>query len=394
MKVMEKENKNILYSVLGISFLILAIFLFRVLNHGLGITGDEIKYDITGQVGDFIGGVIGTIFSGAGFYFLYVTLVEQRKSFEHESFETRFFELIRFHKENVNEMKYNKIKNTDANPLEGKKVFNAVYEEFCECLAEVKRFCKIYETEDYVRDEYKPFLINLIKNNQLKADINELALIDITYSIIYFGVGKEGEMILRTNFLLKYKDDFYYRLLKFIQLKPNRGYKENFRAWEKFKDIDIKKLKIEFELIGKNKKNNDFKYDIDGFNIMENYKKMKYYGGHQHRLGHYFRHLFQTYKFLILQENLSSDEKYFFGKTLRAQLSNYEQSVIFINSISSFGYSWELNPEKNKKGNSLKMITTFQLIKNVTGRRVLDVNYKDFYKNIKFEFENINYEQR
>ena len=108
---MDKSNKNILYAVLGISLIVLAIFMFRVLNNGLNITSDEIKYDVTGQVGDFIGGVIGTIFSGAGFYFLYVTLVEQRKSFEHESFETRFFELIRLHKENVNEMKYNKIKN-------------------------------------------------------------------------------------------------------------------------------------------------------------------------------------------------------------------------------------------------------------------------------------------
>ena len=73
-------------------------------------------------------------------------------------------------------------------------------------------------------------------------------------------------------------------------------------------------------------------------------------------------------------------------------MSNYEQSILFINSISSFGYSWELNPEKDKNGNLLKMITTFQLIKNVTGRRVLDVNYKDFYNKIKFEFEDIKYE--
>ena len=108
---MEKENKNILYGVLGFSLLILAVFLFRILNNGLGITGDDIKYDVTGQVGDFIGGIIGTVFSGAGFYFLYVTLVEQRKAgvnqkdaFEKERFETRFFELIRLHKENVNEM--------------------------------------------------------------------------------------------------------------------------------------------------------------------------------------------------------------------------------------------------------------------------------------------------
>lgn len=394
---MSKNMKNdssryILYLVLGVSFIILAVFMYRVISHGLNITSDNIKYDVTGQVGDFIGGVIGTIFSGAGFYFLYVTLVEQRKAFEKERFEAKFFDLIKLHKENVSEMRYTKVE--DSVRFEGRKVFNAIHKDFSDCLSEVKRFCKIYNNEDYVRENYKPFLEKLIYINKLKVDINELALIDVTYSIIYFGVGKEGEILLRNNFLMKYKADFYYKLLKFIQLKPNRACTGNFNIWEKFKELEIKDLKENFELIFRNKKSKNYFHYINGFNIMDNYIKMKYYGGHQHRLGHYFRHLFQTYKFLILQENLNDDEKYFFGKTLRAQLSNYEQTLIFINSISSFGYNWELNPEKDKKGNKLKMITTFQLIKNVTGRRVLDLNYKDFYKKINFEFENISSEQQ
>lgn len=386
------KNKIVFIITLIVSLIICFIFFTRLYNHNLTFWSDEIKYDVTGQVGDFIGGVIGTIFSGAGFYFLYVTLVEQRKAFEKERFEAKFFDLIKLHKENVSEMRYTKVK--DSIPLEGRKVFNAIQKEFSDCLSEVKRFCKIYESEDYVRDNYKPFLEKIIINNKLKVDVNELALIDITYSILYFGVGKEGEKLLRNNFLMKYKDDFYYKLLKFIQLKPNRGYGNHFKAWENFKDLEVAELKKNFEIISRNKKNKKFIHLIKGFNIMVNFNKIKYYGGHQHRLGHYFRHLFQTYKFLILQENLNDEEKYFFGKTLRAQLSNYEQTLIFINSISSFGYNWELNPEKDKKGNLLKMITTFQLIKNVTGRRVLDLNYSDFYKKINFEFENIGNEQQ
>ena len=42
---------------------------------------------------------------------------------------------------------------------------------------------------------------------------------------------------------------------------------------------------------------------------MENYGKLKFYGGHQHRLGHYFRHLFQTYKFLSVQTNIDENDK-------------------------------------------------------------------------------------
>ena len=81
------KNKNIFIITILISVIICLIFFIRLYNHNLTFWSDNIKYDVTGQVGDFIGGVIGTIFSGAGFYFLYVTLVEQRKAFVKERFE-------------------------------------------------------------------------------------------------------------------------------------------------------------------------------------------------------------------------------------------------------------------------------------------------------------------
>ncbi|MCL1666712.1 hypothetical protein M2T82_01420 [Elizabethkingia ursingii] len=130
---MNKNNQNVFYTALGVSLLITIVFIIRIVTNGLNFYGSEIKYDVTGQVGDFIGGVIGTVLSGAGFYFLYMTLLEQKKAiddqkdaFERERFESKFFELIRLHKENVNEMSYNKIKNTNDNAIEGRKVFNII----------------------------------------------------------------------------------------------------------------------------------------------------------------------------------------------------------------------------------------------------------------------------
>ena len=75
---------------------------------------------------------------------------------------------------------------------------------------------------------------------------------------------------------------------------------------------------------------------------------VKYYGGHQHRLGHYFRHLFQAAQYVNNQNRLDKKGKYFYMKTLRAQLSTYEQEVLFINSLSFLGMSWELFPEYKK----------------------------------------------
>lgn len=59
-------------------------------------------------------------------------------------------------------------------------------------------------------------------------------------------------------------------------------------------------------------------------------------------LGHYFRHIFQTIKFIDeFDDNLLNiQSKYSYAKNLRAQLSNYEQILLYFNTISPFGTPW------------------------------------------------------
>lgn len=118
----------------------------------------------------------------------------------------------------------------------------------------------------------------------------------------------------------------------------------------------------------------------------------KYYGGHQHRLGHYFRHLFQSYKFLSGQK-FNDREKYFYGKILRAQLSTYEQCIFFINSLSSLGFKWEYDPEKTISASNERtdLITFYNLIKNVPGQHFLDLLYKSYYPKVQYESNEFNW---
>ena len=102
-----------------------------------------------------------------------------------------------------------------------------------------------------------------------------------------------------------------------------------------------------------------------------------YYNGHQHRLSHYFRHLFQSYKYLNSQKNLPEKEKYFYAKMLRAQLSTYEQALLFVNSLSSSGMNWELDSTE-------KLITKFNLIKNLPDYLLPKINYKRYYPAVKY----------
>ena len=69
---------------------------------------------------------------------------------------------------------------------------------------------------------------------------------------------------------------------------------------------------------------------------------MKYipFSGHNSRLGHYFRHLYQTVKYVVEQDNEVIKDKYGYIKIIRAQLSNYEQVLLYYNAISVFGKPW------------------------------------------------------
>lgn len=388
------SDKKILINILGVSILLLIIFLIKICFNGFWIWGGELAFAETGQFGDFVGGVIGTIFSGAGFYFLYVTLMEQRKvgesqkeAFEKERFESKFYDLIKLYRDNVSDQNYTKYGRKKFERFEGRKVFRLIHKEFEECYTEVKRFCKITKQYDFILDKQKLKIDEIKRNNNLKIDYLEFALVDIAFSIVYFGVARDSEAYLSNKFSKKYKNDFYYKLIKFIQLKPKREKKKYFKAWELFRNNNTEINKPIFEEIYLNRRKKDYVYIINNVNIFRNYSFDKYYGGHQHRLGHYYRHLFQSYKFLHSQKILSNDDKYFYGKTFRAQLSTYEQSLLFINSISSLGTKWDLEPEIDENKIIYKLISTYHLIKNVPGRKLLNISYKRFYPKVKFEFE-------
>ena len=84
--------------------------------------------------------------------------------------------------------------------------------------------------------------------------------------------------------------------------------------------------------------------------------------GLQFALGHYYRHLFQTVNYINNSSKiLNYKKKYFYIKTLRSQLSTYEQMLLYINSISRLGEVWELDQDDENK----KLITKFNLIKNI-----------------------------
>ena len=81
----------------------------------------------------------------------------------------------------------------------------------------------------------------------------------------------------------------------------------------------------------------------------------KLFGGHQTRLGHYYRHLYHTIKMIdTYHSSQIGDEVYKdYVRKLRIQLNTYEQALLVINSCSVFGADWQ------------EYILKYKLVKNL-----------------------------
>ncbi|MCB0538585.1 MAG: putative phage abortive infection protein [Bacteroidetes bacterium] len=392
------SNKTIANLFIYSSVIILGVFIICICVDGYTFWGhSDIRFDVTGQVGDFIGGVIGTIISAAGFYFLYLTFNDQRKSFERERLESKFFDLIKLHRENVAEMKFDGTKlKEDEDSLfientiyEGKSVFKVIFNQFVICKNELNPFFKKLKM---FKPEYEEELLKnpfVVKNN---INITLLAIVDICYSIVFYGLSSEGLLILEEMFKKKYKEKFVNDLLRFISLKPAND-SDILEKWKVISNRNTRGKRNELvELIYNWRKTKNVPEGAEFVEIANGYhnRYIKYYGGHQFRLGHYYRHLYQTVKFINSTATISYKEKYEYLKTLRAQLSTYEQAVLFLNSLSKMGETWEVSPEINQdlkdfNRQDFELITKYNLIKNLPGESIYGIHFKDFYPNIEYE---------
>jgi hypothetical protein len=116
-----------------------------------------------------------------------------------------------------------------------------------------------------------------------------------------------------------------------------------------------------------------------GMNQKYSYKVLE---GHQSRLSHYYRHLFQTVKYVNEKKGLDYRRKYEYVKILRAQLSTHEQALLFFNSLSEMGSPWE---QKLGLTDNQRLITKYNLVKNIPAGFVTSVNIKTLYPDVHYE---------
>lgn len=85
------------------------------------------------------------------------------------------------------------------------------------------------------------------------------------------------------------------------------------------------------------------------------------------QLGHYYRHLMMMVKYVDGNYRMSEDRRYEYVKMIRAQMSDYEQVLLYYNAISPLGKSWIYKDGVNDEdGHYIYcLLIKYRLIKNI-----------------------------
>ena len=304
---MSKENEIIKFSsklsFLYIFFGVIGFFMIMLPM----VFYNTSKIDSIGTIGDAVGGILNPVIAiGAAlltflaFYIQYQANRQVQEQFKVQQFESQFYEMLRLHKENVNSL-YLTTK---------KKIIYPKDEDIIESTVQGR-----------VVFEHMKFELILIYMIALKHFHNESpkVLLNEAYAIFFNGISETK----------KGKHGFFNEILELESYIDNLDY-ENFN----------KKLR------------EGLRFNKDITQMLE----FSLFKGHSHQLAHYYRHLFQTVKFIVNQNEsfISYEKKRNFLRILRSQLSNTEQTLLFYNWYSNFGKQWE--DDNNKYFTDYRMI--------------------------------------
>jgi len=277
-------------------------FLFTLPSY-FGIT----DFTNRGPVGDTVNGIAGPFLALAGiivtflaFYIQVKANEQQRKDIRVERFENKFYELLRLHKENVNEIA---IDGYDQRKIEKRKAFVSMYKEL--------RFAF------FITKQSHSFLIS---TGILKKSYSDSDLLRMSYIFFYAGVGIHSDKTNKSMMKGSFDNELYDRVcLSLSEIQSNHKTQSKSKTLQEIELPDIGKAMLP--------------------------KSYRPFVGHLNRLGHYYRHLFQTVRFVVEQDEsfISHANKLDYLKTLRAQLSDHEQVMLYYNAIVGLGEAWITN---------------------------------------------------
>lgn len=279
-----------------------------------------------GQFGDFIGGYFGTVFLIFSVAILFGSYRDQRTTNRRNIVESRFFEMLGYHRENVADL------GIDDGKL-GHRVFVSLIREFRD----------VWKIVDRADPEYPA-----------------ARKLDLAYMAFYYGVGPNSTRILKDALGKDHPVELVAKV-----------------------SIQLTAIQKKYRTLEETIYNGGGSEESIKFRVSHEWAKKKLtstsyrpFDGHQSRLGHYYRHLFQIAKY-IKQQGGEQAEQY--AGFLRSQLSNHEQALLCLNALSAIGSKWRTE----------RLISEYSLIKNVPRSFFPEImlDIKKEFPDITFEFQ-------
>lgn len=330
---------------------------------------------LSGIMTPFIG-IATAIVAGLAFYMQYKANQQIRSQFKLQQFESQFYEMLKLHRENLNEMEiegydytkklassdcssiYKVVVKEDAKEssyedqdlkkksIKGRKLFYLMLKEFEALFLIIKRYDCLERGDGYTVDSDMRIVVN---------DGEKYKLLSLAYHIFFSGKEIYSKQIKRipndVKFLKLFNYDTLRSILKEIDVLRT-CHKKGVRYLENY--IQGKGVKQSLHL--------DFSY--------------RPFGGHQIRLGHYYRHMIALVKHVVEQPDdlLSYEAKRKYLKIFRAQLSNYEVVLLYYNWLGGAGSSWEeklFEPLSKRRNDKNKFFTDYRILHNINKDLVL-----------------------
>lgn len=301
-----------------------------------------LSYEQTGEIGDIVSGITMPFISFAGiiltflaFWIQYKANLELRRDIEIDRFASRYYELLKLHKENVNEMNLDDV-------YKGREIFRPLFDEL--------RFT--YFLIENIVNDFKP-------DSSKSGRFDNLAF-KIAYRIFYFGYNENSLDELKTFLDNSCQPNDNVKILARLKQEKN-----------KFTSAQTSSRPLRSSVII-NKETIWFTFSHAPFQ------------GQVSRLGHYYRHLFLTVTYIdgFSATQMNDSQKYDYTKTIRGQLSVYEQLLLYYNALSDYGSPWLADKHP--------YLIRYRLIKNMP----LDLSDFGVDPKVKFEKEIIEHKTR
>jgi hypothetical protein len=383
-----KTKKERLTNIIILFFLFLSIVLLLV---GFIFSINDIK----DQAQNIIM-VASALFTGLAFYVQYQANKQVQKQFKEQQFESQVYKLVDIYRENV--YRWKKQDKKTYEDCTDRLVAVNVLETYDILLEEVNSiiiYWKSKNKSDFYSKIYKNELEKIFKEYNCKdINVDDLEFwikSEITYIILFYGVEEKGNENIKYLFDNKLNNTFLIELTNLLshkvslELSNNKGFYSTFKLEKK--GFNGKNQFDLHEVLAKD-------IDYENFSSEALYDSIhiyKYYNGIETLFSHHYRHLYNTFNYI----NKNNDIDYItrwktYANLIRTQMTNTEQILFFLNSISFLGRDWELNllTSRNNPNVTLlnkRLITKYDIIKNIPKGNRSKYKIELFYPDIEWE---------